>query len=343
MAQGGGGGGGETTEQLTTRIATITDNRDYASQLALLMGEISLTTRQGKDYLSTIDLESLNRNLLQIRLMSEISRYEGFDPKELIQKLLIKYDESKRIYQENPGAIRGVDTSIRIGENVHPFKFSNDEPFSSDMQMLCLIFITRGAVFKKIMEKSSEHLKSILAFLKVKYDINTQPRKPGTTIAAEIITIPRIAGSFPVITVNLFHKGFGRVIFDPKSLYNIELPRAIFSPMMSSMLPNQDNTPVAVFFAISVKTDDILHQTTTKTSLMVLYQYFLASYNSLATTKRMKVMCCSEWGIGRSALQNGSPTLIYSEIIMGLRDTAKLFIRSSRPTDTNLETVLDKI
>lgn len=209
------------------------------------------------------------------------------------------------------------------------------------MQFICLMFITRGAAYEKIMRKSSDVMKQCMRIMKTKYNINTTQQRSSQTLDTKTITTPRIAASFPSITIGLFHiRGFGRIIFDPETMFpGISLPRAMFAPMISSMLPKTNKAPLAVVLAIATKVDDVLHQIGNKTNLIVLYQYMLASFNSTATTELLKVKYCVAWDIGSRS--NGA--FEYSEVIRACRDTAKNYIRALRPNDPELETVLAKI
>lgn len=100
------------------------------------------------------------------------------------------------------------------------------------------MFITRGSAYDKIMRKSSEVMKRCyekVQIMKAKY--NTTKRAAGLTLDFKTITIPRIADSFPYLTVGLFNKGFGRTIFDPNTIFpDVEFPRATLSLMVSYRL-----------------------------------------------------------------------------------------------------------
>ena len=176
--------------------------------------------------------------------------------------------------------------------------------------------------------------------LKVKYNINTVKRRPGVSLDARTITVPRIAASFPGITVGLFHHGLGRMIVDGSALFpDCPLPRAIFAPMMPSMIPALENSPHAILLCMAVKVDDVLHQTDNKTGLMSLYQYLMASINSTAFTDRYKVKCCLDWGV----LVRDNGRYKYPPGLIACRQRAKEIISQSRPNDVNLMEVLNKV
>lgn len=82
-------------------------------------------------------------------------------------------------------------------------------------------------------------MKKILDMLKIKYTISTLVRRAGQSIDSTTITVPRIAATFPTITVGLFHRELGRMLVDPTLMFgeDHEMPRAFFSLMVSSVIP----------------------------------------------------------------------------------------------------------
>jgi hypothetical protein len=279
-------------------------------------------------------LSVLDTELSFLNIVNEIAKYQGFNPREIIKQLLDLYTTTKEDILADPSGLETIEAEIKVGNEMQHFRFSNNQDFHQDMQFICMMFITRGAAFDKIMRKSTETMSRVMNLLKVKYNINTTKRRPGTSLDSKTITIPRIAASFPAITVGLFHKNFGRSIIDSSQLFaEIDLPRAIFSPMIASVLPKTNNAPLAVILLIAVKTDDVLHQTDNKTALQALFQYLMASYNSTAVTEMVKQKNCEVWGIG--SRMNGAFT--YNPIILGLVQRSKASISELRSNDPNLQ------
>jgi len=69
-----------------------------------------------------------------------------------------------------------------------------------------------------------------------------QRKRPRSQLDAKTITIPRIATSFPSITVELYMRGFDRNIFDPSEIFGeLTLPKALMAPMIASCLPKFAN------------------------------------------------------------------------------------------------------
>lgn len=329
---------------LQERVRSITNDVSYGSQLASMITELSLSDGDAKKVFATIDLEILSSDVPFVKALAEIARYEGFNPRQVIHKLLQKHGEVERRVRRDPSELESCSFEVEVEVNgerrIKPVTFTNNMKFNEDIQMICLMFITRGAVVDKIEKKSNDSMKKIMRMLKVKYDINTTKRKPGTALDSEVITIPRISASFPNITVGWFHMGFGRSIIDQATLFpEVELPRAIMSPMVASILPQSANTPLIVLFAIAVKIDDILHQTDNKTTLSNLQTYLMASYNSTATTELVKIKACTHWNIGQKI--NGQ--FVYNELIINCKPRAKEIIRMSRPTDVALEAILSSM
>lgn len=322
-------------------IAGITRDHDYASQLSSLISEQGLNELEAKKVFETLNPEILTKEISFLKALDEVAKYEGFNPREMIKLLLASHKKYEIMIAQNPLAIETVDGILTINGREETFKFTSGEPFSRDMQFICLMFITRGAAFEKIMKKSSEIMVKCMRILKVKYSINTVTRKPGISLDARTITTPRIAASFPSITVGLFDKGFGRTIFDPETLFPnaSSLPRALFAPMISSILPKSQDAPLAVMLLIAVKTDDVLHQVGAKTTLSALYQYLMASFNSTATTEKLKIKYCTLWKIC-NPIDN---TFAYVQDIINLRQGSKDMIQRLRSNDPELSNILSKI
>lgn len=240
-----------------------------------------------------------------------------------------------------------IEEVVKTPQGEVPFRFTNDEEFKTDMQFIDIVFLTRGAVFDKIKGKNGESMKRLMDLMKAKYNINTRKRKPGTTLDSKTVTIPRIAASFPQVTVGCTcFTGVRKMSSGPicsipsrRGRSSASAKGPIFSPMMPSLLPLSEDAPLAVMLAISVKVDDLLHQADQKTSLSTLYQYLMTSYNSTAQTELIKQYACSSWGIG--VRTNGGFT--YSEPIKNLRARAKLVITQSRGNDPQLLPILEQV
>lgn len=325
---------------IPARVKAITKDRDYASQLTSILTEQELTDDEAKKVFETLDLTTLQKDLSFLTALNEVAKYEGFNPREIIKLLLTAHTRLAEQVAADPELEDTITADISVGDATTKFEFTNNEAFRTDMQFLCLMFITRGAAYDKIMKKSSKVMKACMNLLKVKYNINTTKRRPGQTVDAGMITIPRIAASFPSITVGLFHRGFGRSIVDPNVLFpDTALPRALYSPMMPSLIPQHADAPLAILLAIAVRTDDILHQTEAKTGLGALHQYLLASYNSTAMTEPVKHKCCANWGI----IDRPNGGIAFKQEIIAARARAKVLIRESRPNDPTLEAVLGQV
>lgn len=325
---------------IAERVAAITRNEAYASQLTAMITELNLTDDEARDYFKIITLDFDSDDLSFIKCLVEIMKYKGnprrtriqFDHKKLIAILLKKHGDKARSIQSNPGVLKQVIASVKVEDRVKESIFTNNMPFVQDMKFICLMFL--------LLPKISRAMIDVMALMKNKYGINMIKRRPGQSLPAEIITIPRIAACFPAVVVGLFDEGFGEIIFDPKTLFpEGTIPRVIYAPMVTSVLPNVADLPIVVFLAIAVKTDDILHQTDAKTSLSALYQYLTASINSTVVSNDFKVKYTESWKIGTRV--NGIFT--YNPTIVGLKETAKAFIRTSRANDSQLDVLLAKM
>jgi hypothetical protein len=325
---------------ITDIVTSITRDVDFASQLTSIVTEQNLNADQARKVFSTLNPDNIERELPYLRALEEVSKYEGFNPREIVRLLVMKHEDYAKRIAGDPASVESVQGEVSLNGEQIDFSFTSNQPFNKDMQFICLMFITRGAAHDKILKKSSNHMKQCMNIMKIKYGINVTVRAPGRPLDSKTITIPRIAASFPSITIGLFHRGFGRTIYDPLTLFpGAVLPRALFSPMIPSMLPKTADAPIAIALCIAVKVDEILHQVGQKTDLTALYQYLMASYNSTATTEMLKIKYSVSWGLGTK--ENG--VFSYIEAITSLRDTAKMLIRTLRGTDPNLQHILSLV
>lgn len=215
MASGGQSGAGPVQE----RIKRLTKKADLASQLTAMVTEQNSSDEEAKQMLDAINLETLAREIPFARVMVEIAKYEGFNPREMAAILLSSHKAYREKIRNGSLQKETIEEIVKIGQEEKEFKFSNDEEFRIDIQFIDIVFLTRGAVFDKIKGKSGDAMKRIMDMMKAKYNINTRKRKPGTTLDAKTVTIPRIAASFPQITVELFNSGIGRSLVNPHSIF----------------------------------------------------------------------------------------------------------------------------
>lgn len=326
-------------EQADRILAALNEtDLGYAAQLASVVAEREMTDDDAKELLSTFRIGDIEANIDFLRKVEKLCKYEGFNPREIAFSLLEKHKATKALVTADPERNkRRVIGSMSDGSVI---EITNNMEFKEDMQFLCLIFITRGSAYDKILRKSNEFVRGVMDMMKGKYGINTAKRGAGRPLDSTTITIPRISASFPALTVDLFDRKIGRPIVDPSIIFpGVELPRALFSPMASSMLPEHVNSPKAVMVAIAIAIDDVLHPMDQKTSLQNIYTYFMASYTSTAMTKFIKIEYCKKWGIINADLRNRTTmaNFTYKVEIIDARVPALQFISRSRPNDPYLQ------
>lgn len=79
--------------ELAARLTKITKDPDYASQLTSILTEQLLTDDQIKKYYMNLDLAELDKSLDYLKAVTEISKYQGFNPKETIKILIEVHDK----------------------------------------------------------------------------------------------------------------------------------------------------------------------------------------------------------------------------------------------------------
>ena len=264
------------------------------------------------------------------RLQQDITEFESFDPKFIIKSMLTAHRVMRdKVKAGEMGLISiPIVTSVETTDRTN--LFTNNLPFVEDLKILCSIFVTGG--FQKIMN-SSRNVGQVLRVLRGKYDILPNPRKSVyLPLKADIITLPRIAAAFPILTVVLFHQGLGKVPVQPSEIVgrDVEWPRAFLCCMMASMVPEIINKPVAQLLAVAVANRR-------NTKLIHLLRDLKASLQSTVIPNEVKLSGYRKWGLMVEEVE---------EFIPAIKDSAmdcKEYIRAQRPDDPDLESVLGEL
>jgi len=107
-----------------------------------------------KSLIKTIDLEAFDTNLNFLKVLHEVSKYQGFNPRDIIAQLVTLHSKARR---EFSGALQSVDKmeiTVTVAGEERNAIFTNNIDFHEDMQFICLMFITRGAAFDNIQRKT---------------------------------------------------------------------------------------------------------------------------------------------------------------------------------------------
>lgn len=271
-----------------------------------------------------------------LKLYEAAFRYQGFDVKRLIKVMRTKYNEY------TPDLIV-VEIDVTVDGVARKFTFPNNQPMMKDMQFLIMLFATRGSSIDKITRKSEPNLKEILDILTVKYNLDPGAREPNKPLPPDTVTIPRIACCFPALTAQIFHKGYGRVLY---TVADLHLPagtsRALCTTFITSCLPRVWITQSSAFhyitFLAAVITDDVLHRKDKSFSdLSVIFTYYSAAYNSPAVPEASRAAFCVSF-----AISNPTATGFKAEILQANAQCAQT-IRDRRPNDPDLEHVMAQL
>jgi len=337
----------ETTQQIVTALAAqipadrARDRRGYAAYITSFMAELVLTRVQAGTIFDTLDRATLERNIELMKAIQHVGKYEGFNPREIVIRLVRRHEEASAQALRDPASVDRIEFPVTEDDGtVRNVVFTSNESFTQDMLFICMMFISRGAAFDKIVNKSNRYMQSLMGMIKTKYNINTEKRRPGVTLDSKTITIPRISASFPNLTIGSFINGFGRCVFDIHNFFpDKNPPRALFAPFIGSALVAQDDAPKAVLLAIAIKTDDVLHQTGAKTTLKALMTYLDASYKSNALPAETRLAYCFDWGL----VEQTNGNIIYKIVVTELRPLARAMVQRWRPEDPDLPSIMEKI
>lgn len=135
----------------------------------------------------------------------------------------------------------------------------------------------------------------ILNHLKAKYKIDTQRRAAGSSMAGDVITVPRIAACFPVRLLQFIEMGVGRIIIDKTFLTADEIPRWLLHPAAASVLPVKTTSKlcaklIVVTLGVCILTDDLLHRKDGKiTPLTNILAYLEAARQTAAVPEEARI------------------------------------------------------
>lgn len=172
-------------------VAYFTDDPEIAESL----------TDADKDRFSNPDAAFIN-------LLQNALQYQGFDPKTILRQMVRRNAQYHRDHkEENKWDLSNINDDFKWTVNSVPANaFTNHESVTKDAHMLIFTFLLRCNHIGKIIDKSLPGVKDILEMLRMKYDINDDVRASGTSLSANDITLPRVAGTMPTVAVKLFHQ-----------------------------------------------------------------------------------------------------------------------------------------
>lgn len=221
----------------------------------------------------------------------EAAAYQGFDVKAFLT-LLIKF--RKEYYEEDP-AEEVWDVKYDSAGQTKRFSYTSKEPFMKDMCFMILIVLQRGSSWDKISDKTNPGTVQILNHMKAKYRINAQMREAGSSLSADMVTVPRIAACFPVRILQFIEMGVGRVIIDKAQLIDDHIPRWLLHPAAASVLPVRTSSKlgarlIIVTLGVCVLTDDLLHKKDGKfTPLYSILSYPEAARQTAAVPEKARI------------------------------------------------------
>lgn len=255
-----------------------------------------------QDVASLFDSGELLKDVSVLKVMEELMKYQGFDPKVMAGLLYSSWQSGRAVAEDQPDSVSSFTFSARVNNKDVAMKVTSNDSFAQDIKFLCMVFISRGSSIQKIKSRSIETLKQIMEMYVEKYDINTDKKLAGAALSPSTVTLPRICATFPTTTVDLFNSNLGRTLIGPEELFEEEenapvLPRALFAPMVASTIP-ASVSPTAFLFYLALKVDELLHpKPSERTSPANLKQYLMAAVESKATTHKLKLLKCKSWGI----------------------------------------------
>ncbi|XP_043462749.1 uncharacterized protein LOC122498849 [Leptopilina heterotoma] len=273
----------------------------------------------------------------------KLVEYMGFSPGRTLQLFTdarIKYISSGHREEE-------VIIKYSANDEEKEVRLTNHETLKKDVALLTLIMVTRGAVWSKIRERSSDDFKKVLDWLQVKYNIHTKKRSSkDEPLGPNIITLPRISVVFAPVVVTHMLNGNGRIIYSADRLnYPDNIVRKfVTAPMSSGLLPvlktgGKAFNINATYLLCAILMDNTINTRKTMTSLKNLWQYFTASVQSDFVTQDYRNHFLSKKKILDDNLEPCAELLSLYKMQTEHEDK----IKELRSNDPDLEDVIDLV
>jgi len=257
---------------------------------------------------------------------------QGFSPRWIIQDMIKKYKCAEEYVTIRTNIQKFCYVHVNVNEHkICEYTFTNTMTFHFDIYILCYLYflISRCGLDKQpsVME--------LMKIMQKKYEIKT--KLESVTGHEEIVTLSRIANSYPSITMEIFkHNIESTASFLCTVFPNFHtLSPIICSPTIASLLPPLAGYPMAVLIAIAVLLENHsgLHK---KTSLTIIYLHVLRSYNSTVFPESLKYLLCREWNI----ISENNGNYSYPPAFEHCREIAIDLITEMRKEESDLEFLL---
>lgn len=265
----------------------------------------------------------------------EVVIYQGFNPRRIV-----------RLMMENGRAYCGTATDETASVDVivagvpKTVTLSNKWTLMKDVQMIISIFGGRGATWKKLKDKSTQGLQQYLTWMEIKYNFDTSVHAGGTSLAPDLITIPRVIGCFPAVICQMYHKGIGKPIFPIGEICLTDAyagSKAIMTPFFCSLIPRKFTKAGKglhyFFFLVHVVIDNVIQKKHGNyTGLESIWTYYLAAYRSEATPEESRIKFCTSVGL----IDNGQ----FIPDLVAANHASELAIRDLRQRDPNINQIM---
>ncbi|XP_012232778.1 uncharacterized protein [Linepithema humile] len=265
---------------------------------------------------------------------------KGFSPKWIIESMLEKHNLYQRYVVTTSNTFKKFSYVHvnKCDETICQYTFTNVMLFQTDVYILCHLYflISRCGLDKwpSVME--------LMNIMIEKYGISTEPiseRESSLNLnpPADVVTLSRIAHSYPSITMEIFNYNINATAFFLSSifppLYN--LSTMICSPIISSLLPFSQDPPLAVLIAINLLLEN--HSgLQTKTPLTTIFLRIFREYKSKVFPESLKYELCWKWKIINAEYKNN----IFSSNYALCCKIAKNLIIEMRPEESSLPLLL---
>lgn len=265
--------------------------------------------------------------------------YVGFDPRRIVQVMMA----SKEAYDMR--VTQSTDYIIKFGSpaSTSQLVWTNKKKHIDDFRLMIYIFGVRGSTWVKITENSADGVGPLMEMFKEKYNLDTSVHEMNKALAPDTVTLPRLAGCFPVILCDFYHKGHGKALVNLEAIgVPTTVSKMVGTPYFTSYIPEEwvkgEPNPHLFFFLVHIKVDDLINKKKTdRTSLTDMLKYYQAAWFSPAVPTHTRAPYCVARNLGN---QQGDG---FVASLAGAFTEAETRIRASRPEDEFLGTVITNL
>lgn len=233
-------------------------------------------------------------------LFKEVSLYQGFDPKRILSRfynISIQDDATEGMYTIAVGNGAGAPWTL-------PKKIS----FREDLLFFVGLYATRGTDCGKLADKSTPEFAAVIKAKATVYGISCDPdykrargrrtKRVESSLAADKITLGRLASCVPHLVCDFYKHGMGRPLLDLDSKFD-KFPPGLRHNQLASIWPSDPHYPVGVVYFVAYLIDKKINPGMERQDLSTMLGYQDAALQSTFLSNPLKQQIMREAGAHR--------------------------------------------